>query len=152
MALTGHVFLNPPRQSTHWVQVVCRVSHARSISLLMRGSSFSVMRGTNTYCGSMEISFLMHRQIPHSLAKNEYPSNIQMLQSRTRNNLRWLLCREVTMITSDQCYNLSNKLSMTTIKGHHHFNVTKMWIILKSMFQNRLPRHLHLPRGQRYPA
>jgi hypothetical protein len=39
------------------------------------GSSFSVMQGTNTYCGIVEISFLMHHQVPYNLAKNEYPQD-----------------------------------------------------------------------------
>jgi 5-methylcytosine-specific restriction endonuclease McrA len=40
------------------------------------GSSFSVMRGTNTYCGIVEISYLMHHQVPaRNLAKNEYPQD-----------------------------------------------------------------------------
>jgi hypothetical protein len=39
------------------------------------GSSFSVMRGINTYCGIVEISYLMHHQVPCNLAKNEYPQD-----------------------------------------------------------------------------
>jgi hypothetical protein len=49
------------------------MSLVRLISLLRMGSSFSVMRGTNTYCGIVEISYLMHHQVPCNLAKNEYP-------------------------------------------------------------------------------
>jgi hypothetical protein len=38
------------------------------------GSSFSVMRGTNTNCGIVDISYLIHHHVPCNLAKNEYPS------------------------------------------------------------------------------
>jgi hypothetical protein len=46
------------------------------------GSTFMVTRGTNTYCGIVEISFLMHHQIPYNLAKNEYPqdSDVAMVE------------------------------------------------------------------------
>jgi hypothetical protein len=72
MALTGHVFPNPPPSEYACVQVVSvSVSRARLISLLRMGSSFSVIRGTNTYYDIVEISFLMHHQVPYNLAKNK---------------------------------------------------------------------------------
>jgi hypothetical protein len=82
MALTGRVFPNPPPQSTHGLKLFrFLMSCERLISLLRMGSSLSVMRGTNTYCGIVEISYLMHHQVPAcNLAKNEYPPRIQMLQ------------------------------------------------------------------------
>jgi hypothetical protein len=57
MTLTGRVFPNPPPPEYIWVQVVLVSDESCEIDTLLRmGSRFSVMRGTNTYCGIVEIS------------------------------------------------------------------------------------------------
>jgi hypothetical protein len=66
MELMGRVFPNPPPPEYAWVQVVSVSDESCEIDIRTE-ESFSVMRGTNTYCGIIEISYLMHHQerVPH---------------------------------------------------------------------------------------
>jgi hypothetical protein len=87
MALTGVCFRIHHRQSTLGFKLFrFLMSRERLISLLRMGSSFSVMRGTNTYCGIVEISYLMHHQVPaRNLDKNEYPPGSRCCNGRVHN-------------------------------------------------------------------